>query len=523
VTGAMNSHLSHIKVNPWWIALSVMLGTFMEVLDTSIANVSLQHIAGSLSVSAEQSTWVITTYLISNAIVIPSTTWFGQRFGRKRFLITCVIIFTIASFFSGLATSLPMLLFWQVVMGAGGGALQPIAQTILFESFPKEKHGQAMAVYGLGIILAPILGPVLGGWITDNSSWRWIFFINIPVGVVAVMLMQAFIHDPPWIRNAKPPRLDVVGFCFMSLWLGCQEVMLDKGQEEDWFGSRFIVVMAALAVTGFVVFLIRSLSAPRPFIDLHVFKNRNFTLGMLLMFLAGVALYGTTVIIPLFLQSLMGYNSLLSGYSMVPRGLGAMVAMPLAGRLVNRVPGRYLVAAGFLIYGMASISLSGISLEVSPGVLFWPVFFTGMGIGFIFVPLNTLTFSALAPEAMGNASGIFNLMRNLGGSMGIAMVTTLIARRAQEHQTILAAHLTPYDPEFQAHLQVMTSTLSAQSDAVTGSQQALGTVYGSLLSQANLLSYLDNFRFFAVISFACLLGTFLFKHVKAQRPPPSAH
>src|SRR6185312_2519812 len=309
---------------------------FMEVLDTSIANVALEHIAGSLSVSADESTKVLTTYLISNAIVIPTTAWFGQRFGRKRFLMTCVGIFTVASFLCGLSTSLPMLLLMRVIQGAGGGALQPIAQAIMMESFPKEKQGQAMGVYGLGVVVAPILGPVLGGWITDNYSWRWIFFINLPVGILALMLMQRFIHDPHWIRNARPARLDVIGFSFMSLWLGCQEVLLDKGQEDDWFGSHFIVIMAALAVVGLIAFLWRVLNAKKPFVDLRVMKNYNFSLGLALMFFAGVTLYSLTAIIPLFLQTLMGYTALESGYSMIPRGLGALIAMPLVGKLVPK-------------------------------------------------------------------------------------------------------------------------------------------------------------------------------------------
>jgi DHA2 family multidrug resistance protein len=513
----MNSRPAHITVNPWLIALTVMLATFMEVLDTSIANVSLQHIAGSLSVSTDESTWIMTTYLIANAIVIPSTAWFGQRFGRKRFLITCVIIFTVGSLFSGLATSLPMLLAMQVVMGAGGGALQPISQAVLFESFPKEKQGVAGAVYGVGIIIAPIIGPVLGGWITDNYSWRWIFLINIPVGVAAVMLMLRFIHDPPWIRAARPPRLDLIGFGCMSLWLACQEVLLDRGQEDDWFGSRFIVTMTGLAIIGLLVFLARELTVKQPFVDLRVLKNYNYALGVALMFFSGVVLYGVTVIIPLFLQTLMGYTALLSGYSMIPRGVGAMISIALAGRLVNVVPGRLLVAAGFFVYGAASFALSRMSLDISPAILVWPVFFTGIGIGLIFVPLTTMTLGVLPPETLGNATGIFNLMRNVGGSVGIALVTTVIARQAQFHQNTLVAHLTPYNADYQAHLQSVGSALASQSGLVAGGQQAVGLTYRTVLGQANLLAYMDSFRAFAVVAFGCLLAAFLFQKVQAAR------
>ena len=511
------------KVNPWLIALTVMLPTFMEVLDTTIANVALTHIAGSLSVSADQSTWVLTSYLISNAIVIPCSAWLGQRFGRKNFLLFCVTVFTVASFACGLATSLPMLLLFRVIQGAGGGAFQPIAQSIMLESFPKEKHGMAMGVYGIGVVTAPILGPVLGGWITDNYSWRWIFFSKLPAGFLAMWLIQKFIHDPHWIRNAKPARLDVIGLSFMSLWLGCQEVLLDKGQEDDWFGSHFIVLMGALAVVGLIIFIARELTIGKPFVDLRVLKNYNFSLGSVLMFFAGVTLYSLTAVIPLFLQTLMGYTALESGLAMIPRGLGALIAMPLAGRLVGKVEGRYLVAGGFLSFGAASYALAQMSLNLTPWILFWPLFFSGVSIAFMFVPLNTLALGALKPEQIGNASGIFNLMRNVGGSVGISMVTTLTARLAQFHQTNLVANLTPYDTTYQSSLQSTTVALAARGDGLfTAHQQAIGSMYHTLLTQANLLAYLDNFRLFALLCLACLVAALLFKHVQVHGPI-SAH
>jgi DHA2 family multidrug resistance protein len=514
----MNADASQPRVNPWLITLSVMLATFMEVLDTSIANVSLQHIAGSLSVSVNESTWVLTSYLISNAIVIPSTAWFGQRFGRKRFLMVCVTIFTVSSFLCGVATSLPMLLLMRILQGAGGGALQPIAQAIMLESFPREKHGQAMGVYGIGVVTAPIIGPVLGGWITDNYSWRWIFFINVPVGIIALLLMQRFIHDPHWIRNARPARLDIIGFSFMSLWLGCQEVMLDKGQEDDWFGSRFIVVMCVLGFVGLGAFLTRVLTTEKPFVDLSVLKNYNFSLGLALMFFAGVTLYSLIAILPLFLQTLLGYTALQSGLTMVPRGLGALIAMPLAGRLIGKIQGRYLVAAGFLTFSASAAVLGRLSLDLSPGILFWPLFFSGASAAFMFVPLNTLALGALKPEQMGNASGIFNLMRNVGGSVGISLVTALIVRRAQAHQVMLAARLTPYDATWQSSIHKMSAAFAANSDAVTAHQQAVGAMYNTLLSQASLLSYLDNFRWFALLCLGCVVCALFLKKAKAHGP-----
>jgi DHA2 family multidrug resistance protein len=514
----MNTDKNHPAVNPWLITLSVMLATFMEVLDTSIANVSLSHIAGSLSVSTDESTWVLTTYLISNAIVIPSTAWFGERFGRKRFLMFCVAIFTISSFLCGLATSLPMLLVMRVIQGAGGGALQPIAQAILVETFPKEKQGQAMGIYGLGVVVAPVLGPLLGGWLTDNYSWRWIFFINVPVGLLALSLIQRFIHDPHWIRNAQPRRLDFIGFGFMSLWLGCQEVLLDKGQEEDWFGSRFIVSMAVLAVLGLVVFVARELRAEKPFVNLRVLKSYNFTVGMALMFFAGVTLYSLTAAIPLYLQSLMGYTALQSGLAMIPRGLGALIAMPLVGRLVSRFQGRYLAAFGFLLFGVSSWVLSRLTLDISPMVLVWPLFFSGVSIAFMFVPLNAIALGSVPKEQVGNASGIFNLMRNVGGSVGISLITTLSARFAQARQTTLVAHVTPYDTSYQSAVSTASRLYAAHGDKVTAQQQTLGSLYHQVLTQANFLAYLDIFRSFVLLCFVCAIGALILKNVKVHGP-----
>jgi DHA2 family multidrug resistance protein len=505
----MNANKNQAGVNPWLVTIAVMLAAFMEVLDTSIANVALKYIAGSLSVSTDESTWVLTTYLISNAIIIPSTAWFGQRFGRRRFLLTCTAVFTISSFLCGLATSLPMLLAMRIIQGAGGGALQPIAQTVMLESFPEEKKGVAMGVYSLGVVIAPILGPVLGGWITDNYSWRWIFFINIPVGILAIILMRQFVHDPKWVRDAKPPRLDVIGFAFMSLWLGAQEVLLDKGQEDDWFGSHFIAWMAVMAVIGFVVFVVRELTTDKPFINFCVLKNYNFTVGMVLMFFTGVTLYAMTAIVPLYLQALMGYTAFQSGLAMVPRGLGALVAMPLAGRLVSKVQGRYLVAIGFLTFAISSFAMSRITTDISPSILFWPLFLSGFSVGFMIVPLNTQSLGSLKHEEIGNGSGIFNLMRNVGGSVGISLVTTLAQRAAQRHQVFLAGHMTPYDTAYRSMLHAASSTYAIRSGVYGGHQQALGALYNTMLSQANLLAYLEDFIVFAIGSIVCIGGALL--------------
>src|SRR5581483_4110277 len=339
--------------HPWLIAASVMLATFMEVLDTSVANVSLPHIAGNLSATTDEATWVLTSYLVSNAIVLPITGFLGSYFGRKRLLITCIIIFTASSALCGAATSLPMLILARVIQGAGGGALQPIAQAVLLESFPPEKRGQAMAIYGMGIIVAPIIGPTLGGWITDNYSWRWIFYINVPVGALAVFMSQTFIEDPPYIKRAVEATIDYIGFGLMAIWLASFQIILDKGQEEDWFAARWIVWTAVVSLGCMVAFIIRELKTRHPIVDLRVLTNRNFGIGVFLIMIVGAVLYGTTAMLPIFLQTLLGYPALQSGLAVSPRGFGSMASMIIVGRLVGILDNRYLMAAGFAILALS--------------------------------------------------------------------------------------------------------------------------------------------------------------------------
>lgn len=336
----MEQHEWRPPVNPWLIAMSVILPTFMEVLDVSIANVALDHIAGSLSASYDQATWVLTTYLIANAIVLPTTGWLSRRFGRKRVLEVCLFTFTAASFLCGISTSLPMLLLMRVLQGLGGGALQPISMSILMESFPQEKQGQALGLYGFGVVFAPIIGPILGGWLTDSYTWRLVFYINLPVGLLAQFLIRRNVDDPPWIKQARTANFDVLGFFLMAMWLGCQEMFLDKGQEDDWFGSAFICWTICISLVSLVAFVWRELKAESPVVDLRILRNRNFSVGAILMTAVGAYLFGMIAILPLFLQTLMGYTAYESGITMIPRGLGALIAMPLAGRLVSKTDGR---------------------------------------------------------------------------------------------------------------------------------------------------------------------------------------
>src|SRR5947209_15047779 len=410
--------------NPWLIAASVMLATFMEVLDTSVANVALPHIAGNLSATPEEATWVLTSYLVSNGIILPAANWLGRFFGRKRFLIVCIAIFTASSAVCGAAASLGLLIVARIAQGAGGGALQPIAQAVLMESFPREKRGSAMAVFGLGVVVAPIIGPTLGGWITDNYSWRWIFYINVPIGILAIFMANTFIEDPPYIKNQKPGRIDYIGFGLMALGLAALQLVLDKGQEEDWFSSSFIVWALILTVVALVAFVIWELRSSEPIVNLRILSDRNFAVGTMLMTIIGVVLYGTIALLPLFLQTMMGYPAVQSGMAVSPRGLGSIVSMIIIGRLVGKIDSRYLIMFGFTVLAYSTYLFSDINLQISMGSIVWPSIISGLAMGFVFVPLTTTAMGTLSNEQMGNASGVFNLMRNTGGSIGIAAVTT---------------------------------------------------------------------------------------------------
>ena len=341
------------RVNPWLIAPAVMLATFMEVLDTSIASVALPYIGGNLGATPSEATWVLTSYLVSNAIVLPASGWLSRYFGRKRLLITCIIIFSASSFLCGAATSLPMLIISRVLQGAGGGALQPLAQSIMLESFPPAQRGTAMAVYGIGVICAPILGPTLGGWLTDTYSWRWAFYINIPVSVLAVFMISMFVEDPPWIRDAKPGRIDAVGLGFMALGLAALQIVLDKGQESDWFGALWMRWMTAICVVSLLIFIWRELRAREPLVNLRILKNRNFGVACGLFFCFGAAIYGLVTLQPLFLQTLLGYTAFDAGLTVTPRGIGAFFALFIVGALIGRLGGRNLAAIGFALFAWA--------------------------------------------------------------------------------------------------------------------------------------------------------------------------
>src|SRR5580692_10470854 len=429
--------------SPWLIAIAVMLATFMEVLDTSIAAVALPYIAGSLSATNDEATWVLTSYLVANAIVLPASSWFSLRFGRKRFLIICITIFTISSFACGSATSLAWILIARAVQGAGGGALQPLSQSILLETFPPQKRGLAMAVFALGVVVAPVLGPTLGGWLTDSYSWRWAFYINIPVGIFAIFMISRYVEDPPYIKDAKPGKFDGIGLGLLAVWLGCLQIILDKGQEDDWFGATWIRWAAVILVVSFIAFLIREFRHDKPLVDLRVFRHRNFAIGCVLIGLFGAAIYGLITLLPLFYQELMGYTALAAGWAVSPRGIGAILAMPMIGYLTAKIDNRLLIAFGFCLFGVTSIWFGQVNLSIGQWSLLWPVVLSGFGSGCVFVPLSTTTMAFLKNEEIGNASGLYNLMRNIGGSVGISVVNTIVARHEQLHRNELARALNP--------------------------------------------------------------------------------
>jgi len=512
------------SVSPWIIALTVMLATFMEVLDTSVANVSLPHIAGSLSASVDESTWVLTSYLVSNAIVLPLSGWFSSLMGRKRFYMICVALFTISSMLCGLAPSLGMLVFFRVLQGAGGGALQPVSQAILVESFPRSKTGMAMAVYGMGVVVAPILGPTLGGWITDNYTWRWIFLINIPVGVLSLSLTWMLITDSPYSMR-KPGigrRIDYIGLGLLSVGLGLLQVVLDKGEQEDWFGSTWITLLAVISVASLVAVVIWELTRKQPLVDLKMLANRNFALATVTMFCLGLVLYASTILLPLFLQTLMGYTALLSGLVLSPGGLVILLAMPLVGRLIGRIQGRWMLVFGISVTALSLIEMSHFNLQISFWTAVWARVVQGLGLAFLFVPLNTLAFSYVPREKTNNATGLINLARNLGGSFGIAGVTTLLARHTQVHRTYLVAHATPFDEAyrqmFNGLVQKFTSAGASVPDAM---QRAWAMLSGLVNREAIMLSYVDVFRILAVAFVAMIPLVLLMKKPPAHHGPPA--
>ncbi len=496
------------SINPWVIAITVTMATFMEVLDTSIANVSLPHIKGSLSASADEATWVLTSYLVSNAIVLPLSGWLSSLVGRKRFYMSCVIVFTVSSFLCGFAHSLGTLVFFRILQGAGGGGLQPSEQAILNDTFPLAKRGMAFAVYGIAVVVAPTIGPWLGGFITDNYSWRWIFYINVPVGILSIILTYLLVSDPPYMKrvNLKQGfRIDYVGLGLISLGLASMQIILDKGQREDWFASGFIRIFFGLMLIGLVAGVIWELRTKDPVVDFKMLKNRNFAIATIAMFFLGFVLYASTMLIPEMLQELLGYPAEMAGMALSPGGALIMVCMPIVGFLVSRVDTRYLITFGCTISASALFVMAGWNLQLDFRHAMLGRMMQSFGLAFLFIPINVSAFAYVPRELTNMGTGIINLARNIGASVGLATVTTMLERRTQVHQARLMENINAMNPAYNNMVNGTAGTLMTHgASTVHATAQAHGMVLGLVQRQAAMMAFLDNFKMLGIIFFAVI-------------------
>jgi DHA2 family multidrug resistance protein len=506
--------LERPAVNPWIIALAVTLATFMEVLDTSIANVALPHIAGGLSAGVDESTWVLTSYLVSNAIVLPLSGWLSSIVGRKRFYMGCVALFTVSSFLCGLAPNLGMLILFRIMQGAGGGGLQPSEQAILADTFPPAKRGMAFAVYGIAVVTAPALGPTLGGWITDNYTWRWIFFINIPVGILSLMLTSRLITDPPHLKRRKlsETRIDYIGLGMIALGLGTLQVVLDKGQRDDWFDSHFILVLAIISAASLLFVIWWEWRSKDPIVDLHLFKDRTFGACYMLMFMLGFALMGSTLLLPLFAQTLLGYTAQTAGMALTPGGLLIMAILPFVGFLLTRYDARKLIAFGLVVLSLALFHMTNFDLNISFRTVVLARMFQAAGLAFLFVPINTAAYAFLPRDKNNAASGLMNLARNIGGSVGISVVTTVLDRRTQFHLHRLSSHLSAGSLPMQNTLQGAARNFEAHGfSPADAMHKAYALLQGNVVRQATMLAYIDNFWLLGVAIIVMVPLAFLMK------------
>ncbi|MDA8178439.1 MAG: DHA2 family efflux MFS transporter permease subunit [Desulfobacteria bacterium] len=523
--GRFGNAVGAIGASKWIVAITVMLPTLIEIIDTSVANVALDHIRGALSSGIDESAWVLTSYLVSNAVVIPMTGWLARTFGRKRYLTFSVLLFTFASLLCGSSTSLGMLVFFRVLQGIGGGALQPLSQAILLETFPPKEHGMAMAIFGIGAMFGPIAGPLMGGYITDTLSWRWIFYVNIPIGLFAVFMVSMFIHDPPYMKRQDGMKVDVRGIALLTVWVGALQIVVDKGQREDWFHSDFILVLSAVAALALILFVIVELFvAEHPVVDLRAFKNISFTTGNVVMFVAFFNLLGSIVLLPLYAQLLLGYTATLAGLVLSPGGIATLVVMPLVGRFIGRHNPKYPLSLGIAVCALSTWTMSNFSLTADFNALLWPRIYLGIGMGLLFIPLTTLTLSSIPKQQMGNATSIYNLLRNLGGSIGVSFSATMFAHRAQVHQSRMVEHLTTMDEGLRAAVAKGQALLPSRGvpEAMAGNV-TLGRIYGELVRQATMLGFNDAFYVLSVMMACVLPLLFLLRRPAHQTDPVSGH
>ncbi len=513
---AENENVSSSK-NPWYSAGAVMLTIFMVVLDSSIANVALPHIAGSFSATRDESTWVLTSYLVANGVIIPSTAWFSTLLGRKNFLLLSTFLFTIASALCGCATSMTMLIIARVIQGVGGGAIMPISQAVMMEEFPPEERGVAMSVFGFGVIFAPIIGPTLGGWITDTYSWHWIFLINVPIGFISLWLIQKYIFDPPYAKKGKVKSVDYMGFILLTVWLFVLQIILDNGQKSDWFGSSWVRWSATVVGITFIAFIVRELIIKEPIVDLKVFKDKNFAIGTVLHFVIGAVLYSTLAILPLFLQQLMGYTATLSGLAISPRGFGSLAGLVICAYLANRVDQRWVIAAGLLILAFSNILFGTLNLQIAMGNIILPNIICGAAFSIVMIPLMTIAFVTLKNNQMTNATGVFNLAKSVGGAIGTSAVSTMVSRMSQVHQTHLIRNLTYSHTGFTEKLGAIQAGIASLSGNGLAAAKANVVVYNQLIQQSTLLAYMDCFKIYAILLVALTPLIFLFQKVKYKK------
>lgn len=504
----------HTRVNKWIIAITVMLPTMIVILDTSVVNVSLDHIRGSLSATIDEATWSITSYLAANAIIIPMTGWLSRFFGRKRYLIFSVALFTLSSLFCGFSWNIQSLVFFRILQGLAGGSLQPIAQSILLETFPPYQHGTAMAIYGVGVMFGPIIGPVLGGWVTDTWTWRWIFYINIPFGIISILMSLYFIYDPDYMKRTKL-KIDYWGLVFLAVGVGCLQMILDRGRRVDWFSSEFIIWLSVLSAISLILFIIVELFTEHPIVNLRTFKNYSFSTGNLVIFFIMFNLLASIVLLPIYLQTLMGYTATLAGIVLAPGGIAALVAMGIVGVLISRMNPKFIVAFGVIVTAYANYQMSIFTRSADFYSILIPRIFMGVGLGCMIIPLFSLTLSHIKKEDMGNATSIFNFTRNLGGSFGVAVATTILTRRAQFHQARLVDHLTPFDMNYIIGSQQTAEILQNRGlEPMLAHKGGLGAIFQTLLREANMMSFNDVFYLLAVMIVLTLPLIFLIKYVK---------
>jgi len=511
------------QINPWIIAVSVMFATFMEVLDTTVVNVSLPHIAGNLSATIDEATWVLTSYLVANAIILPMTGWLASTFGRKRLMMAAVVGFTTSSFLCGLAPNLASLIVFRIIQGATGGVMQPLSQAVLLEAFPPKDRGKAMGFWGLGIVVAPILGPVLGGWLTDAYSWRWVFYINIPVGIASLVMTQLYIFDPPYLRGSAGKSIDYWGIGMLAVGIGALQYVLDKGQQDDWFASNLILALAVVSAVCVVALIVHELTTEEPIVDLRVFKVRSYAIGVFLMTVVGFVMYGSMVLLPIMLQTLLGYPPLQAGIALAPRGIGSFIMMPLTGMMVGRIDARKLLIVGLVVGGGTMLWLSQMSLSAGYWDFFWPQVIQGAGISLLFVPLTTIAMDAIPREKMGYATSLFSLMRNIGGSIGIAVTGTLLARHTQATSVLYSANITGLDPTSQSMFYQMRGAFMAQgADITTATSRAYAALHGMVMRQASIVSFVGLFQLLGVVFLVVVPLVFLMKRPRASSGPGAA-